>query len=505
MRRVLVLEANETLRSDLLLGLRRHGIDAEAVDGLTEAASVLATGRVDVVVVGTEPGAGRVRGVLQAVSASPSQADIVALVAGRTDSGSGAEWDVGLAALKEGATDFVRLTPGIDTLALALALALVKIEARRAFQATRDRAAGPVAGRPTDRPTGNADGQGATRLGAGGQGAVPLAPFVSPSAALVGEDPKIVTVLAMVRRLAGVRAGLLVGGESGTGKELVARALHDQSPWRDGPFVAVNCGAISPGLIESELFGHVRGSFTDAVRDKRGLFEAAHGGTLFLDEIADLALGLQVKLLRVLQDGVIRRVGDVDDLQVEVRVVAATARDLLAEVRAGRFREDLYYRLAGLSIQIPPLRERTDDIPVLARHFLARACHRLRLPLKEIEPEAVQLLLDHAWPGNVRELENTIERAVVLCSGERIDAASLPERVLASRKPGVPRRSEIADVADPADLSIKKASRRAEQGLIRRALAETGGNRTRAAELLEISHRALLYKIKEYKIVVTRN
>jgi two-component system response regulator AtoC len=174
-------------------------------------------------------------------------------------------------------------------------------------------------------------------------------------------------------------------------------------------------------------------------------------------------------------------------------------------VQAARFREDLYYRLAGLTIQIPPLRERVDDIPVLARHFLARACHRLRLSMKDIEPEALQLLRDHAWPGNVRELENTIERAVVLCSGEHIDAASLPERLLALRKPGVGREIDVSDTVDPADLSIKRASRRAEQGLIRRALAETGGNRTKAAELLEISHRALLYKIKEYGIVVARN
>jgi two-component system response regulator AtoC len=271
--------------------------------------------------------------------------------------------------------------------------------------------------------------------------------------------------------------------------------------------VAVNCAAIPPGLVESELFGHVRGSFTDAVRDKRGLFEAANGGTLFLDEIADLPLLLQVKLLRVLQDGVIRRVGDVDDLRVEARVVAATARDLLAEVHAGRFREDLYYRLAGLSIHIPPLRDRPDDIPLLAYHFLERARQRLRILVNDIQPEALQILCEHTWPGNVRELENTIERAAVLCTGGSIDAPSLPDRLLAGRTtpdPGLPQMVMVGG-DDPADLSIKRASRRAEEDLIRRALAETGGNRTKAAELLEISHRALLYKIKEYGIVVPRD
>jgi two-component system response regulator AtoC len=321
---------------------------------------------------------------------------------------------------------------------------------------------------------------------------------------LVGESPKIAAVLTMVRRLAPVRTGVLVGGESGTGKELVAQALHDQSPWRGGPFVAINCGAIPAGLIESELFGHVRGSFTDAVRDKRGLFEAAHGGTLFLDEIADLPLGLQSKLLHAVQDGVIRRVGDVEDLRVEVRVVAATARDLSAEVRAGRFREDLYYRVAGLSIQLPPLRDRREDIPLLARHFLARARARLAVTVTEIDPEALRLLTLYAWPGNVRELENTIERAAVLCTADRIDVASLPDRLVAAQSALPVRIERIGPAPISEDLSIKRASRRSEEDLIRRALTVTDGNRTRAAELLEISHRALLYKIKDYGILVGR-
>ncbi len=335
---------------------------------------------------------------------------------------------------------------------------------------------------------------------------------------MVGASPKIAAVLALVRRLAAVRTAVLVGGESGTGKELVAQALHDQSPWRAGPFVAVNCGAIAAGLIESELFGHVRGAFTDAVRDKRGLFQAANGGTLFLDEIADLPLDLQSKLLRVLQDGIVRRVGDSEDLHVVVRVVAATARVLTAEVAARRFREDLYYRLAGVTIQLPALRERAADIPLLARHFLARARTRLGVNVHDIDPEAMELLTTYPWPGNVRELENTIERAAVLCSDGRVDVASLPERMVPASRGGTARTSDGVAAGAPwgssafgpgppddtlsDNLSIKEAARRSEQTLIRKALAATGGNRTKAAELLEISHRALLYKIKEYGIRV---
>ncbi|MES1208306.1 MAG: sigma 54-interacting transcriptional regulator, partial [Pseudomonadota bacterium] len=249
-------------------------------------------------------------------------------------------------------------------------------------------------------------------------------------------------------------------------------------------------------------------------RDKQGLFEAAHGGTLFLDEIADLPLALQSKLLRVVQDGVMRRIGDVQDNRVEVRVVAATARDLTAEVRAGRFREDLYYRLAGLSIHIPPLRDRRADIPGLAAHFLARARAKLGRKVDGIDADALRALVAYAWPGNVRELENTIERAAVLCAADHIDVASLPERLLppGARVASSGRGADGFPAGTPAagpeaeapDLSIKRASRRFEQDLIRRALVVTGGNRTRAAELLEISHRALLYKIKEYEIVVSR-
>jgi two-component system, NtrC family, response regulator AtoC len=490
MRRVLVLDVGEILRRDLLLGLRGHGIEAEAVDGAADLLNVLGEGTFGFVVLG--PAAGPVRELIPRLAGLAVPLDIVALIEGDAERG--------LTAVREGAADFVPVSSGTD----AVASALRKIEARKVFAARQTAAAIPRV-RP-ESGEGAEDSTATVAIGAVAR-RVPV-----PAPVLIGNSAKIVALLAMVRRMAGVRAGVLVGGESGTGKELVAQALHDQSPWRAGPFVAVNCGAIPAGLIESELFGHVRGAFTDAIKDKRGLFEAAHGGTLFLDEIADLPLGLQSKLLRVLQDGIIRRVGDVDDLRVEVRVVAATARDLANEVRAGRFREDLYYRLNGLSVHLPPLRDRRDDVPLLSAYFLSRARARLGLPVSEIDADALSILGSYGWPGNVRELENTIERAAVLCSSDRIDVASLPERMLPSGTAGaVPSvrgavpTSELEGLGvRGGDLSIKRASRRSEEELIRRALAVTMGNRTRAAELLEISHRALLYKIKEYGIVVHR-
>jgi len=304
-----------------------------------------------------------------------------------------------------------------------------------------------------------------------------------------------------LRKVAPHKATVLILGESGTGKEMVARAVHALSPRAAAPFVAVNCGAMPVGLIESELFGHLRGAFTDAVRDRVGLVEQAAGGTLFLDEIGELPAPSQVKLLRVLQDGHVRRLGADADAVVDVRIVAATSRALEAEVAAGRFREDLLFRLDVLALQLPPLRGRAGDVVLLARHFLAGARARLgpAVSARDIAPDGLSALEAYAWPGNVRELENTMERAAVLCEGDVIDAASLPERVLAAAcrapAPSVPGASPGTE-----DLSIKRAARRSEEALIRRALERTGGNRTRAAELLEISQRALLYKIKEYGI-----
>jgi two-component system response regulator AtoC len=318
---------------------------------------------------------------------------------------------------------------------------------------------------------------------------------------LVAKSARMTELFRTIRKIAEFKTTILIGGESGTGKELAARAIHRLSPRAGEPFIAVNCGAIPGSLLESELFGHRKGAFTDATRDRKGLFEEATGGTLFLDEIGELPLALQVKLLRALQEEEIRRLGDTQDIKVDCRVVAATARDLAEEVRRGAFREDLYYRLNVLAIHLPPLRDRREDIPLLVDHFVRRMNARMALSITGSSPEAMRQLLDYDWPGNVRELENTVERAMVLTDGAVIDVDSLPDRV---RRPAGTVVPPAVVNATEDDLSIKRASRRAEEDLIRRALLRTGGNRTRAAELLEISHRALLYKIKEYGITVPK-
>ena len=304
---------------------------------------------------------------------------------------------------------------------------------------------------------------------------------------LLGASTAMLELRTTIERIAPHRSTVLIHGESGTGKELVARALHDASG-RRGRFVAVNCAAIPGPLLESELFGHKKGAFTDAARDKPGLFEDADGGTLFLDEIGELPLHLQVKLLRVLQDGEVRRIGASTGVAIDVRVIAATLRDLVALTRAGRFREDLFYRLNVLPLSIPPLRERPDDIAPLAASFVER--HRRRHGVDvSLSADAIAWLVRRPWPGNVRELENTVERALVLADQPIVDGTFLQELSAGAAGPGD---------GGELDLSIKKATRALEIELISRALQITRGNRTGAARLLEISHRALLYKIKEY-------
>ena len=308
---------------------------------------------------------------------------------------------------------------------------------------------------------------------------------------MLGKSEPMKLVFRTIEKVAKYDTTVLVQGESGTGKELVARALHDQGGRAAGPFVAVNCGAIPEALLESELFGHKKGAFTDAHTDKRGLFAEASGGTLFLDELGELPLALQVKLLRVLQEGTIRPLGATRDRDVDVRVVAASVRDIEQEVEEGRFREDLFYRLNVLQVRVPPLRERRDDLPLLIEHFIARNNKRLGTEISGVDAETLKILMGYHWPGNVRELENVLERAVVLADGKELRKADLPPRL---REPPDPTKI----VLESGDLSIKKMQRFMEQTLIARALEKTGGNRTAAAKLLEISHRALLYKIKDY-------
>jgi len=314
-------------------------------------------------------------------------------------------------------------------------------------------------------------------------------------AGIVATSKAMEEALLLAEKVARHPSTVLITGESGTGKELIARFIHDASPRKASPFIPVNCGAIPENLLESELFGHVKGAFTGATDNRAGLFEEAHGGTLFLDEIGELPLKLQVKLLRALQEGEIRRVGSSTPNRVDVRVLAATARDLETLVREGEFRSELYYRINVVRIHLTPLRQRPEDIPPLVRHFVARFNRTLALDIDSFGADAMKVLMDYPWPGNIRELENIVERAMVLSESREIDGATLTGLLPA---PGESPIDLSVQALSPDDLSVKRHTARLERQLIERALEITEGNRTRASELLDLSYRAVLYKIREY-------
>ncbi|WP_224360988.1 sigma-54-dependent transcriptional regulator [Hyalangium versicolor] len=305
---------------------------------------------------------------------------------------------------------------------------------------------------------------------------------------IIGDSPQLQGVYDVVRRAANTRATVLILGESGTGKELIAQALHQESPRKDKPFVRVHCAALSESLLESELFGHEKGSFTGAVARKEGRFELADGGTLFLDEIGEISPSVQVKLLRVLQQREFERVGGTQTLKVDVRIVAATHRDLQAEVKAGRFREDLFYRLNVVSVTLPPLRERKSDIPALVSHFLEKYSDSYGKHVKALAPGTLQALLAHDWPGNIRELENAIERAVVLAQGDELTTDDLPP-VLRGPRPQGSSSNNLIPGASMATI---------EREAILRTLEMVQGSTSRAAEILGISVRKIQYRLKEY-------
>lgn len=313
---------------------------------------------------------------------------------------------------------------------------------------------------------------------------------------MVAKSKAMQSVFRLAEKVAQYNTTVLIFGQSGTGKELIARGIHTESDRAKAQIVPVNCGGIPENLLESELFGYKKGAFTGADKDRKGLFQEADGGTIFLDEIGELPLSLQVKLLRVLQDSEIRAVGDSKTKKVDVRVIAATSKNLEDEVRTGAFREDLYFRLNVLQILLPPLMERTEDIPLLCQHFIDRFNVRLNKDIKGITPAATSLLLKHHWPGNVRELENVIERAVVLAEDTILLPENLPNEL--GLKPKIPM--DMNGLFE--GHSLKKAQKILEKKLIVRALTETGGNRTHASRLLEISHPSLLSKIKAYNIMI---
>ncbi|EFI33304.1 two component, sigma54 specific, transcriptional regulator, Fis family [Desulfonatronospira thiodismutans ASO3-1] len=312
---------------------------------------------------------------------------------------------------------------------------------------------------------------------------------------LVGNSRSIREVLQMVSKVAPSRSTVLITGESGTGKELIARAIHYSSPRREGPFISINCMSLSPGVLESELFGHEKGSFTGATAMKKGRFELADGGTLFLDEVGELSQDLQVKLLRVLQEKAFERVGGSRTIHADIRLVAATNKDLKQAVEKGEFREDLYYRLNVVGINLPPLRERREDIPVLVAHFMQKFSSENQQELKKFAPEALEYLTAYEWPGNVRQLENVVERCMVLASREEIGVEDLPSEI----KDEEAQFKSAVDLL-PVELELSGTLEKIEAALIRRALVKSGFVQVKAAELLNISKSLLQYKLKKYNI-----
>jgi len=312
---------------------------------------------------------------------------------------------------------------------------------------------------------------------------------------MVGRSKRMTAVYQLVSKVAESTTTVLITGESGTGKELVARAIHEKSPRASQPFVAVNCGAIPDTLIESELFGHLKGAFTGAIKDRVGFFQQANGGTLFLDEIGELPLPLQVKLLRALQEQEITPIGASQGVRIDVRVLAATNRNLAEEVTAGRFREDLFYRLNVISIVLPPLRERQGDLPLLIQHFLAHFTAMSGKNIRQISPEALRALLDHAYPGNIRELQNIMQHAVTMAESEIIRAQDLPY-------PLVERRSTPHAQPDffRKGVNLDAELEEYEQKILRAALERVGGVQKKAADLLGINYRSLRHRLQKYHI-----
>jgi two-component system response regulator AtoC len=446
--RILIVDDDPGLRESLELVLAAEGYEVVGAQNADEALGQLAQGPVDVVLCDLRmPGMNGIELLPELVRRLPNATVIMMSAFGSAD--------LAIEAMKRGAYDY---------LAKPFAPSEILLTIRKARERERLRRSNQLLRREVQR------------------GERPI----------VAASESMIRVLEVVERAAEFKATVLLTGESGTGKEVLARAIHAQSGRRQEAFVAVNCGAIPEMLLESELFGHSRGAFTGANRARRGLFVEADGGTLFLDEIGELPVPLQVKLLRVLQEEEVRPLGESKSLQVDIRVIAATSRQLEEEVAAGRFREDLFYRLNVLRIPVPPLRERREDISVLVDHLVGRARETLGKPIRSVADDALARLLAYPWPGNVRELENVIERAVILAESDRITLRDLPENVVSPElRPGM---------LGAGDLSLRRARKALEADLIERALRATGGNRTHAAKLLEISHRALLYKIKEYSI-----
>ena len=318
---------------------------------------------------------------------------------------------------------------------------------------------------------------------------------------IIGQSPKMRAIFDLIQTIAPQTSRVLITGESGTGKELVARAIHENSLRAQAPFITINCGAFPETLLESELFGYMKGAFTGANENRQGLFQAAHGGTLFMDEIGNMSLTMQVKLYRVLQEGKVRPIGSTEEIDVDVRIIAATNKEFEKEIAEGRFREDLYYRLSVIPIQLPALRERREDIPLLARHFLETFRKSMEKPIESLSPEAVRRLESYDWPGNVRELENTMERAVALETGGEISLRVLPDRIAGYSSVGALAGGAAGEPSFPAEgLDFEKEIADTERRYLQAALQKSNGVRTKAADLLKISYRSFRHYAQKHNL-----
>jgi two-component system response regulator PilR (NtrC family) len=448
---VLVVDDERSMREFLAICLKRAGHQVTVAASGRAALDALETQPADVIITDLKmPGELDGLGVLREVKERAIDAEVIVVTAYATA-------ETAISAMKQGAYDYLTKPFKVDDIHAVIGRAMEKRALVAANNALREQVSGRY------------------RL-----------------ASLLGKSRPMQKLFELIGKIHSARTNVLITGESGTGKELVARALHSEGVRADFPFVAVNCGAIPDELMESELFGHMKGAFTGAHADTVGLFQQADRGTLFLDEIGELSLAMQVKLLRALQERTIKPVGSAREIELDVRVIAATNRELEAEVAHGAFRQDLYYRLNVIELRLPPLRQRREDIPLLAEHFLRRYATEQHRPGLTISPEALRILQDYDYPGNVRELENLIERAVTLCGSERIEPDVLPE--LRTAPPLGSREASGLDIPDEG-IDLDRVLSDYEREIIMRALERTGGVRKHAAQLLGISFRSMRYRL----------
>ena len=459
MARILVVDDEPGIREFLQIMLEREGYEVSSAENGTEAISRFKKKKYDVVIADIKMPKVSGLEVLSSVKELSPETSVILITAH-------ASFESAVEAMNEGAYDYITKPFNVDE---------IKVTVSNALQ-----------------NNGGSGDVGGSKKGKGG---------VALFEGMTSSSPEMLKIFALIPKAASSKANVLITGESGTGKELVAQAIHRNSPRNQGPFITINCGGVPEQLLESELFGYTKGSFTGAVTDKIGLFEAAHRGTIFLDEIGDLPLSLQVKLLRIVQEKSFKPVGSTQEISVDVRIISATNINLEENVIKGEFREDLFYRLNVIQIRIPPLRERKMDIPILAQHFLGKYSRESGKEIRTISSYALKVLLDYSFPGNVRELENIVERSVALEASNII----LPESLTLSRYKKEKHKSEVADTDIPPEgINLEEEVGKLEKHLLRKALKRTNGEMKKAAQLLNIPYRSIRYRLEKYGIKDTR-